>query len=468
MASVGIIGAGIAGLVAAYYLKRRGLDVTVFEATDHLGGFIRSEQIEGFLVEYGPQTLQRTSTDFEYLLRVLDLEEACIPASPLAAHRFIVRGGQPVPLPRPPLALLRTPLLSLRGRLRLLAEPFIAPADRFTEETVAAFVRRRLGTEALEYLVEPFVAGIFAGDPAQLSIRHAFPQLHRLEQRFGSLTWGAIRSLPERRYHPAPHRPMFSLIGGLAQLPQALAQRLESHIVRNAEVIALHWGDKMPWTLTYRQGQHVANRLFDAIVCAAPLHQLAKLEILPPIERHPLSKVAHPPLALVALGFRREQVTHPLNGFGLLVPAVERSFQILGTLFSSSIFPNRAPEGHVLLTTFVGGQRHPELALLPEEKLVALVQQNLERLLGISGMPVFQRVWRWERSIPQYHVGYDAVLACLREIEVRRPGLFLAGNYRSGISVVDAAKSGLQAAQQVIFHLRQEAAGGAAKVWLGE
>ncbi|CAM3263513.1 protoporphyrinogen oxidase [Rhodothermus bifroesti] len=468
MASVGIVGAGIAGLVAAYYLKRRGLEVTIFEATDRVGGFMQSEQAEGFLVEYGPQTLQRTSTEFEHLLRALDLEEACIPASPLAAHRFIVRRGQPVPLPRTPLELLRTPLLSPRARLRLLAEPFIAPADRFTEETVAAFAQRRLGAEALDYLVEPFVAGIFAGDPKHLSVRHAFPQLHRLEQRFGSLTWGAIRSLPERRYHPAPRRSMFSLVGGLGQLPQALAQKLQGNIVYNATVVAVRWGDKTPWTLTYRQGAHVANQLFDVIICAAPLHQLAQLEILPSIERHPLPKVIHPPLALVALGFRKEQVAHPLNGFGLLVPAVERSFQILGTLFSSSIFPNRAPEGHVLLTTFVGGQRHPELALLSEEKLETLVRRDLERLLGISGPPVFRRVWRWERSIPQYHVGYDAVLVCLREIEVRRPGLFLAGNYRNGISVVDAAKSGLQAAQQVIFYLRQEAAGGAAKILLGE
>ncbi len=469
MASVGIIGAGIAGLAAAYELHRRGLEVTVFEATDRIGGFIQSERIDGFLVEHGPQTLQRTSADFEELLRRVDLEDACISARPVAANRFIVRGGQPIPLPRSPRELLRTPLLSPRARLRLLAEPFIHRAHRSTEESVAKFTRRRLGPEVLDYLVEPFVAGIFAGDPEQLSVRYAFPKLFELEQQYGSLFWGLIRDRMKQRYHPAPRRSMFSFVEGLHMLPRALADRLPAHaIVRNAEVLAIRWDEKNPWTLTFRQNGRASTRFFDIIVCAVPLHRLAQLRIHPPVDRRPLGTVEHPPIALVALGFRREQVAHPLDGFGMLVPAVEREFQILGTLFSSSLFPDRAPEGHVLLTTFVGGMRHPELALLPEDRLEALVLQDLRRLLGISGAPVFRHVWRWERSIPQYRLGYDAVLACVHDVEMSRSGLFLAGNYMEGISVIDALHSGLKAARAIIQHLREEAAGGLAKLVLGD
>ncbi|SHK77477.1 protoporphyrinogen oxidase [Rhodothermus profundi] len=469
MASVGIIGAGIAGLAAAYELHRRGLEVTVFEASDRIGGFIQSERMEGFLVEYGPQTLQRTSADLEELLRRIDLEDACIAAQPVASKRFIVRSGRPIPLPRSPRELLRTPLLSPRARLRLLAEPFIARSHRSTEESVAKFARRRLGPEVLDYLVEPFVAGIFAGNPEHLSIRHAFPKLFELEQQYGSLFWGFIRDRMKQRYHPAPRRSMFSFVEGLHMLPRALADRLPAQaILRNAEVLAIRWDEKNPWTLSFRENGRTATRFFDVIVCATSLHHLAQIRILPPLDRQPLSTVEHPPLALVALGFRREQVAHPLDGFGLLVPAVEREFQILGTLFSSSLFPNRAPEGHVLLTTFVGGMRHPEQALLPDDRLEALVLQDLRRLLGISGPPVFRHIWRWERSIPQYRLGYDTVIACVRDVEMSRPGLFLAGNYREGISVVDALHSGLKAAQQIILHLREEAAGGLAKLLLGD
>ena len=469
MASVGIIGAGIAGLAAAYELHRRGLEVTVFEASDRIGGFIQSERIDGFLVEHGPQTLQRTSADLEELLRRVDLEDACIPAHPVASKRFVVRGGQPIPLPRSPRELLRTPLLSPRARLRLLAEPFIVRSHRGTEESVARFARRRLGLEVFDYLVEPFVAGIFAGDPERLSIRHAFPKLFELEQEYGSLFWGLIRDRMKQRHHPAPHRPMFSFTEGLHMLPRALAEHLPSHaILRKAEVLAVRWDEKNPWTLSFRANGRVSTRFFDIILCATSLHRMAKIRILPPLERHPLETVAHPPIALVALGFRREQVAHPLDGFGLLVPAVEREFQILGTLFSSSLFPDRAPEGHVLLTTFVGGMRHPELALLPDEQLEALVLQDLRRLLGITPPPVFRHVWRWERSIPQYQLGYDAVIACARDVEMSRPGLFLAGNYLEGISVVDALHTGLKAARRIIQHLREEAAGGLAKLLLGD
>lgn len=469
MASVGIIGAGIAGLAAAYELHRRGLDVTVFEATDRIGGFIQSKRIDGFLVELGPQTLQRTSADLEELLRRIDLEDRCIAAQPVASKRFIVRGSQPIPLPRSPRELLHTPLLSGRARLRLLAEPFIPRAHRSTEESVAQFARRRLGPEVLDYLVEPFVAGIFAGDPARLSVRHAFPKLFELEQTYGSLFWGSIRDRLKKRHDIAPRRSMFSFVEGLGMLPQALAERLPSPaILRNAEVLAIRWDEKNPWTLSFRKDGRALTRFFDVIVCATPLHRLAQIQILPPLNRQPLTTVEHPPIALVALGFRREQVAHPLDGFGMLVPAVEQELQILGTLFSSSLFPNRAPDGHVLLTTFVGGMRHPEQALLPEDQLETLVLRDLRRLLGLSGSPVFRHVWRWERSIPQYRLGYDAVIACVQDIEMSRYSLFLAGNYRDGISVIDALHSGLKAARLVIQHLREQAAGGLAKLILGD
>ncbi len=447
---VAIIGGGIAGLTAAYWLRQGGAEVTLFEATARVGGALRSARTDGYLVEYGPNTVQATPL-LEELIEALGLRTQQIEAKAAARKRYVVREGKPVALPSSPQAFLTSDLFSLGARLRVLREPFVAPAPPLLDESMADFVRRRLGQEVLDYAVNPFVAGVFAGDPARLSLRHAFPRLHALEQQHGSLIKGAKKQAKAptgSKESTASHRHIFSFHGGLQTLPDALANALGPAVRLNAAVRRLH-REKEGWTL-HVAGASSEEETFDAVLYAAPLHALEKFDFDAGLDLAPLLDVPHPPVSLLALGFRRAAVRHPLDGFGLLVPAVEKDFRILGVLFSSTLFPDRAPSGYVLLTVFVGGARHPELALASDDELAATVLDDLTRLLGIQDVPVFSKRILWEKAIPQYHLGYDRVTTLLDRLEERHAGLFFAGNYRSGISVGDAAASGEDAARRIL------------------
>ncbi len=450
MTSCAVIGGGIAGLTAAYRLVQHELDVTIFEAGAQAGGVLRTERAGGYLVEYGPNSLRARTALLDEMIAALGLDDEVVPADPMARNRYVVRGGRLAALPASPPGLLTSTFLSFAGKLRLLREPFIRPAAPEAEESVAAFVRRRLGQEALAYGANPFVAGIFAGDPEQLSLRHAFPALHALEQRHGSLLKGLIRQAKaaKRTRTEAPRGGVFSFRDGLARLPEALAARLAGRLHLRTPVTGLA-RRAQGWTLTVEREGGVEERRFDAVVCTVPLHRLGALRFDAGVDLTPLFAVPYPPVSVVALGFRREDVAHPLDGFGVLLPAVERDFRILGALFSSSVFPGRAPEGHVLLTTLVGGARHPDLAREPAPALQDVVLHDLSRLLGVRGAPTLARHWCWPHAIPQYTPGYGAVKGLLDDLEARHPGLCFAGNYRRGISVADAMASGDEAARRL-------------------
>lgn len=448
MGAVGVIGAGLAGLTAANQLVGKGVDVTVLEADDRPGGVIRTERGDGFMVEHGPNTLQTASGELDQLLVDLDLAEKVIEPPPAAARRYVVRNGQLVAVPTSLRSFLTTKLLSWKAKLRLLKEPFVRRRRNPSEpESVASFVRRRLGPEVLDYAVNPFVGGIFAGDPERLSVQHAFTRMAQLEEEHGSLLVGAVRNMYRRG--DTPRRRMFSFHGGLQTLPDALARRLGNRLRLRAPVTDLHRDDK-GWKVVTTERKYA----FDAVIYAAPLHCLRDINFHSRVDLTPLLKVPYPPVTVLATGYARDAVAHPLDGFGLLVPEVEDSFRILGTLFSSTLFPNRSPdEDHVLLTTFVGGMRTPEHARLRLDGLVRLVQQDLSRLLGIHEAPAFIRRVTWKQAIPQYHLGYGTVQQRLDAIETSSPGLFLAGNYRRGVSVSNTVASGQQAAGEVLTFL---------------
>lgn len=441
-------------------MQLAGAEPIVFEARKRAGGVIGTERIDGFLVEYGPTTIQAANPVLDALIRDAGLEPDRLPASKAVRKRYIVRGGKPVAAPSSPADLVTGSLFSLRARQRALREPLIPKSRPSAEESVADFARRRFGPEALDYGMEPLVAGVYGGDPAQLAMRHAFPGLWRMEQESGSIVRGLVRRQKNRENRQAGG--MFSFRKGLGQLPGALADALDDHLrlstpVRRLERQGNRWivsGDRPA-----ANGKQTAwSESFDAVLYAAPLHALASIALPegPPLE--PLTSVVYAPLAVVAMGFRREHAGHPLDGFGMLVPRVERRIRILGTLFTSSIFPGspaspsdaaRAPAGHILLTSMLGGMRHPALASLPDTEAYDLTLRDLRDLLKISGEPVFRWHTTWKRAVPQYNIGYGRALDAIDRLEAAWPGWFMAGNYRMGVSIGDAAKSGEEAARRL-------------------
>ena len=356
---VAVLGGGIAGLTAAWHLQRRGVPVVVLEAGSRAGGVIDSKREGEWLWETGPNTLFENSEEIRRFVSALRLDGRCLEASPLARHRYVVHGGRPVALPGSALDFVRSPLLSWSAKLRLLGEPFRRAAAEASDESVAEFVTRRLGPEFLDYIVNPFVAGIYAGDPAELSVRHAFPKLHALEQEHGSLARG---SLARRNASGGPRGRMVSFPDGLAEIPRALARELGFALRLNHRVTRLA-RTAAGWRVAFSATGMECEEDFSAVVCTLPPAKLAGLgwpQALTAAAVGELRTVHQPPVASVFLGFRREDVAHALDGFGFLAPAVEQR-RILGTLFSSTLFAGRAPAGHVALTTFVGGTRQPEL-----------------------------------------------------------------------------------------------------------
>jgi oxygen-dependent protoporphyrinogen oxidase len=449
MPTVAVIGTGIAGLTAAHVLREAEHEVHVFEKKKRPGGAIRSERQDGFLVEHGPNTV-RSSTLLDRLIAEYGLAEKRLTPTDAAGRRYVVRDGRLVPVPSSLREAITTPLLSARGKLRLLAEPF-QPKARASDESVAAFVRRRLGPEVLRYAVDPFVAGVFAGDPEALSVRHAFPQLWRLEQEHGSLLMGALRSRSSSDTDE-DSRSIFSLRGGLQALPNAMVQSMEGRVHLEAPVRSLRPTGE-GWRVEHGSAGGAPNR-FEAAVFAAPLHALGdSIDLDVSADPSPIRNVRYPPMTVLALGFRREDVAHPLDGFGVLVPSAEDDVRILGAVFSSVIFGNRAPAGHVLLTVFLGGARHPDSFKLGDAALVQRARSDLERLLGVRAAPAFTRRIDWPNAIPQYEPGYERVKQRLRDLEGEHPRLAWAGNYRSGVSVSDAAASGERAARRLLRRL---------------
>lgn len=447
-----VIGGGLTGLAAGVALQARGARVRVLEAGTRAGGVVTTYVKDGWRVELGPNSVARVPQEVEALFVRAGIASRVVGASAAARHRFIVRGGRPVALPASPADLPSTAALSGAAKLRLLREPFIPPAPASLDESVAAFARRRLGDEVCDYLVNPFVAGVYAGDPEKLSLRAAFPKLHALEQEHGSLIKGLMKSMGKRGDGGAMPGGIWSLPDGLAGVGEALAKLLGDAFVTGVRVTAIRPRAGGGFRVEAQLGEQSVSEEADAVVYAAPAHAWAAMaerspELAPALDG--LRAVPHSAVAVMSLGFRRAQVAHPLDGFGLLVPAVERR-RVLGILFPSSLFAGRAPEGHVLLTAFIGGARQPELAGLPPKELEALVLAEVRDLLGAEGPQAFGVAKHWASAIPQYAIGHDRLQASWAAAEAANPGLVIAGTFRDGIAVGDALAAGLKAADRAL------------------
>ncbi len=450
--SIAVLGGGITGLTAAYRLTAQGHRARVFEAGDRIGGAIRTELSDGWLVEAGPNSLREESREVETLLHELGLGPERIESNPAAKNRYLVRNGRPVPVPMSPGGFLSTPLLTAGAKLRIVCELFSRARTRDGDVSLAEFVRDHFGSEVLDRVVQPIVGGIWAGDVSMISVQASFPKLLEIERRHGSLLRGMIAGAKARKAEGLKSPKTISFRRGLQTLSWALTARLpDGGVVLNARVDSLRKDGR--WQVRWQQGATTYCESFDAVIAPLPAGSLARMEIGAPGE-HPLaclSEIGHAAISSLFLGFKREQVAHPLDGFGLLVPETEKR-SILGVLFSSSLFAGRAPDGCVGLTVLAGGAHHPDIAGLPLPALLERVSVDLRDLLGVTGSPIFVRHAYWPRAIPQYHLGHqryrDAVAAC----EKANPGLHIGGQSVDGVSLSDCISNGYKLAEQAVLH----------------
>ncbi len=448
MKHVAVIGAGITGLTVAHAFKKNGAAVSIFEAARTPGGVIRTNRTDGFLLESGPNSILAGGKPWEDLIDSLQLQNEVAEANASAKKRFIAKAGQLISLPSSPSGIFSSPFLGASGKLRLLKEPFVAQKAGNEDESLADFARRRFGQEALDCLFNPFVRGIYAGRPEDLSVRHAFPMLAEAEKSGGSVTAGVLKKLLMKSGKPWTRKKMVSFNNGMEVLPQKLAQALGDNLKLGTRVASLaREGDR--WKIGLESGTEPA--LFDSVVVTVPAYVLPRLRIQNVPQQHleSLGKIPYASVRIRHLGFRREDVRHPLDGFGFLVPEQEGKI-VLGVIFSSTLFPDRAPPDHVLLTVFTGGAGKPEVMDWSNEKLRDTVLTELRDYLGDLGRPVLENEVIVRNAIPQIVPGYGDFLQIMDECEALAPGLFFGGNFRSGVSVLNCVENGLALAERVL------------------
>lgn len=444
-----IIGAGISGLSVAYYLKKAGQNILLLEASERVGGVIQSLDGDGFLLERGPNSL-RGSHELLDLVDDLHLHNELVAADPKApAYVYFQQTLQAVPMSPP--ALITTKLLSTKGKLRLLREPFIAARRETGEESLDSFFRRRLGDEIQERLVAPFVSGVYAGDPQQLSIQASFARLAEFEAQAGSILKGAIKAARAAKANQEPPkrslRPyrLCSFRRGLETLPLAIGRALGDSLRVQVEITKVSQRPDQLYEITCGTKTLAAKSL----ILATPAAATAQLinEIAPELS-WPLTEIPYTKICAVPLAYRVEQLPQPLAGFGFLAPRGQ-GLRTLGCIWNSSLFPDRAPEGWVVVNNFIGGETDRAAIELSDEELIATVHRDLQTVLGITGEPKRLPITRWQRAIPQYNLGHAARVAAIEAALAKHNGLWLAGNYLHGVAIGDCLKQGKELAEKI-------------------
>lgn len=449
-----IIGAGISGLVAAHRLKKSGRRVLLIEGSDRLGGAIQSRDAEGFLIECGPNSV-RGAHEFLDLVEDLNLMGELITANP-RAPAYVYAGGQLHAVPMSPPALVKTKLISNSAKLRLLREPFVKARRESGEESIASFVRRRLGDEILERLIAPFLSGVYAGNPEELSVQACFPKLAEFESEAGSVARGALRAARKsRKQRDKPKRSLrsyrlCSFRRGLSALPEALAKSLGDNLLTRARVTGVNKNTSASGfeIRVEHQGESKAINCSTLVVATPAYVAEGLLGAIAPEIAALVAEVRYAPIASVPLAYRAEQVSRKLDGFGFLAPR-DKGVRTLGSIWNSSLFAGRAPKGWVCLTNLIGGATDPETVKLSDEELIRIVHGDLSRVLNISGEPRRLPITRHERAIPQYTLGHAGRVAQIESELGATPGLWVAGNYLRGVSLGDCIKQAERIAVEV-------------------
>ena len=452
-----VLGAGISGLSAAYRLHKQGKSVLVLEASDEVGGVIRSLSLPGAgIIDLGPQTVRSRDPELFAEFRDLGLEEERLIAGAAGSNRYILLKGNLVPIPMGPGAFLRSPVLPASGKVRLFTEPFRRPRPG-RDESVQDFFTHRMGASAMANMVDPFVSGVYAGDPTQLSMEAVFPEMKAGVDRHGSiLRWALAQGKAKARARKAAGEPkppkaqLFSFREGLGQWPRALAAALGDDAVRTGVRVGRVAPEAGGWHVQGAGPDGALDLHAHAVLMAIPASAVAELvEPVAPGLVRPLRDIPYAPVSTVHLCYHERDVPRTLDGFGYLCPSGEGR-PVLGNLWVSSLFPDRAPEAGIQTTTFVGGARDPEGALRSEDELVDMVHREHQLVLGVKGRPRASYVATHRHAIPQYEFGHNQRAAAAEALEQAQPGLYLTGAYRGGVSVGDCWKSGRSTADRAL------------------
>lgn len=473
---VAIVGGGISGLTAAYTFARareRGVPVSEFliEGSDRLGGVIRTDHLEGFVLEGGPDSFISEKPEAAALCRELGLGDSLIGSNDDDRHTYILHKGRLVPLPEGlmllaptrPWSVLSSPLLPLSAKLMVATEWFVTPArPRDTDESIAEFTRRHFGKAMVDNIVEPLLAGVYGGDAGSLSVESVVPRFREMERRHGSLIRGA--SAARKQWKKAKRKArsgapegqnvaslFVTLKDGLGELTKALVERLDpsrvhlGHRVVAVERVEQHW--RSPYRIRCADNEVYET---DAIVLALPVHECATfLKPLNPDLAQAFSAISYSSAITVNLAYDNEVSSLLPPGFGFLVPRKERS-RLLACTFVHRKFPHRAPEGKALLRCFLGGTRDPEIFELTNNEIILTVRQELRAILGLDVPPLFSRISRWPSAMAQYNVGHEEKLTRIMNLIQKYPRLYLAGNAYSGIGLSDCIRTGREAAQRAM------------------
>ena len=466
-----VIGGGIAGLAAAHRVveldsqRDLNLEVTLLEASPSLGGAIATERVGGFLVEAGPDSFITEKPWAVQLCERIGLSSRLVSTQSAYQKIYIVHRGRLVALPEgffllAPTRLapfIRTPLFSWAGKLRMAAELFLPRGKAEEDESLGAFVRRRFGNEALERVAQPLVGGIYASDPAKLSLGATMPRFREMERRRRSVIW-AMWSEQRRRARSresgsgARWSLFVTLMGGMQELVDSLAASLpKGALYTNMPVTSLSQeADVKSWRITVAGGEIISA---DAVILATPAFQSAVLlSAAAPSAASELRQISYVSTATVSLAYRRSDFPKPPDSFGFVVPAVEGR-KIMACTFSSLKYPGRAPDNHILLRCFVGGALQPELFEADDTTMLRCVRDELASLLGVRAEPEFSRIWRHPNSMPQYHVGHEKRIQRIEAALHAYPTLALAGSAYHGVGISDCVRTGEEAAEKIIEHI---------------
>ncbi len=438
-----ILGAGISGLATAYWLHKAGYDFTILETKSEPGGAMETLKERNCLIDFGPNSGLETTPLISQIAGEIGLSDEMVYANENSNKRYILRDKVLHALPMTPPAFLKSKLFSTKAKLRLLAEPFIGRSDDGYYQSIAQFVERRLGKEFLDYAIDPFVSGVSAGDPYKLSVKSAFPKLYRLEEVYGGLIKGMIKGARERKQRKEQSKQnakMFSFINGMQSFPVTISGLFPDKIICNSEIKLIEKNGN-GYVITFQNGNDIKETYCDIILSTIPAYSLSGIvkRIDSKLSEH-LETVFYPPVMVLCLVYNKNQISRPLDGFGYLIPSKEKK-NYLGSIWSSTIFPNRTNELEASFTIFVGGARKSELFRMDQEDLIKLVINEFQNDMKISGEPVYKNYKLWQKAIPQYNTGYIEHENYFEKFEIENKGFFLSGNYRGGIAVGDCVKN---------------------------